>query len=285
MTSQENYGELIDLRGRAAYRPDVASLARSQLAAARAEAKLTEEEFAELLSPMLGWPVTAEAVHAWETVTVPPGDALVAAGLVRHSTPTTPATQPSVDLVGQLISDRFSDVTAVYASRSEFMSSMPPHRLFDGAKSIDAVGLSLNLICQQYSLPSLCSLLESGTTIRCLFLDPEGEGIKRREEEERYPPGHLSALNALNIQTLQQRVLGQISPEAQARLQIALYDETIRFNVITVDARLCVVQPYLPETRGVDSPTILVQRRWPTAGLFPIFGQVFTSLWERSVRL
>ncbi|MFI6517437.1 DUF5919 domain-containing protein [Spirillospora sp. NPDC050679] len=283
MTSQEACGELIDLRGRASYKPDVASLARSKLAAARAEAKLTEHEFAEVLSPLLGWPVSPETVQAWETVAVPPGDALVAAGLVRHASPVGPTTEPTVDLVGQLMSDRFSDVTAVYSSRSEFMSSMPPHRLFDEAKTIEAVGLSLNLICQQYSLPNLCALLEAGTEIKCLFLKPDGEAIKWREKEENYPPGHLSALTALNIQTLQQRVVGQVSPEARERLQIAVYDETIRFNVITLNRRLCVVQPYLPEIRGVDSPMFLVQRRWPTAGLFPIFDQVFTSLWERSV--
>lgn len=285
MAKEEAHGEVIDLRGQASYKPDVASLARGQLAAARAETNLTEAEFAELLSPLLGWPVTAETVQAWETVAVPPGDVLVAAGLVRHASPVAPTTEPTVDLVGQLMGDRFSDVTAVYASRSEFMSAMPPHRLFDGARKIEAAGLSLNLICQQYSLPSLCALLEAGTTISCLFLTPEGKAIKWREREENYPPGHLSALTALNIQTLQQRVQGQVSPEAQKRLRLAVYDEAIRFNVITVDGRLCVLQPYLPESRGVDSPTFLLQRRWPTAGLFPIFDQILTSLRERSVSL
>jgi hypothetical protein len=32
--------------------------------------------------------------------------------------------------VDRLLADRFSDVSAVYASRSEFVSAMPPHTLF-----------------------------------------------------------------------------------------------------------------------------------------------------------
>ena len=34
--------------------------------------------FADLLTPLVGWPVSAEAVEAWEADSVPPGDLLVA---------------------------------------------------------------------------------------------------------------------------------------------------------------------------------------------------------------
>ena len=45
------------------------------------------------------------------------------------------------------------------------------------------------------------------------------------------------------------------------------------------------MQPYLPETRGVDSPTFLIHRSSATFGLFPTFEQVFTSLWDRGTTL
>jgi hypothetical protein len=57
-----------------------------------------------------------------------------------------------------LVADRFSDVSAVYASRSEFISSMPPHTLLDNATKIRSCGLSLNLLCQQYADHSLRQL-------------------------------------------------------------------------------------------------------------------------------
>ena len=91
--------------------------------------------------------------------------------------------------VDQLIADRFSDVSAVYATRSEFISNMPVHTLFDNATSVRACGLSLNLLCQQYADHSLRHLIEGGTTVQCLFLDPDGTSIDLREKEENYPPG------------------------------------------------------------------------------------------------
>ncbi|MER5647275.1 DUF5919 domain-containing protein [Streptosporangium sp. NPDC002524] len=56
----------------------------------------------------------------------------------------------------------------------------------------------------------------------------------------------------------------------------------IRFNILIVDGTTCVVQPYLPHARGVDSPTIVIDDNTAADGLFPVFGQVFTSMWERS---
>jgi hypothetical protein len=184
-------------------------------------------------------------------------------------------------MVGQIVGDRFSDVTAVFATRSEFASNMPSHELLDEAQSVRAVGLSLNLICQQYAEPKLRENIEAGATYRCLFLAPGGQAIKAREAEEGYPPGHLSALTELNIQTLVTRVRNRLSEEARGRLEVRTYDETIRFNILLIDDSTCVFQPYLPESRGLDSPTFLAVRRWPTAGLYPMFDQVFTSLWER----
>ena len=83
---------------------------------------------------------------------------------------------------------------------------MPPQRLFAGATKIDAAGLSLNLLCQQYADQDLGALIEGGTSVRCLFLAPYGTSIAEREREEGYPAGHLSALTEMNQQILLQRV-------------------------------------------------------------------------------
>ncbi|MEV4298684.1 DUF5919 domain-containing protein [Microbispora rosea] len=49
-----------------------------------------------------------------------------------------------------------------------------------------------------------------------------------------------------------------------------------------MDGSTCVVQPYLPAARGVDSPTLVITDNTAADGLFPVFDQVFTSMWERS---
>lgn len=179
-------------------------------------------------------------------------------------------------------SSEHSDVVAVHTSRSEFATKMPPHSLFETATSIRAAGLSLNLICQHYSDTELLQIVTRGTTLRCLFLDPNGEAMKARESEEGYPAGYLSSLTDLNIQNLTRRVRDRLPVERQAALEIAIYDEIVRFNIILIDSDLCIAQPYMPEARGVDSPTFVIRRKWAQAGLYPVFEQVFTSLWERS---
>jgi len=182
----------------------------------------------------------------------------------------------------ELAAGQFQDVTAIYATRSELMSSFPPHALFDDATSIRACGLSLNIICQQYGAHGLQRLVRRGGSIQCMFLDPGGSAIRIREQEENYSPGTLSELTRINIRSLQDRVRGQLPDDAQPRLEIATYDETIRFNIILIDDRVGIVQPYLPAMRGIDSPTFVLRRKWQDRGLFPVFEAIVSSLWTRA---
>jgi hypothetical protein len=96
----------------------------------------------------------------------------------------------------------FADLVAVFPTRADFACAMPPHTLFDGAGDIRAAGLSLNLICQQYPDRHLQGLVESGASLRCLFLDPDGEAIRLREREEGYTDHQLVMLTKLNIEVL-----------------------------------------------------------------------------------
>lgn len=173
------------------------------------------------------------------------------------------------------------DVAAVYTSRSEFAASVQLATLFDGARQIRAAGLSLNLICQQVPDQYLRNLVCGGAEVTCLFLDPAGEAIKAREREEEFPPGHLSGLTKVNIDTMS-RLRDRLPGDARDRFRLAVYDETIRFNIILVDEHTCVAQPYLPSARGLDSPTLLIRRTSATGGLYPVFEQVYQVLAERS---
>jgi transcriptional regulator with XRE-family HTH domain len=176
----------------------------------------------------------------------------------------------SIDLVG---------VEAVYPTRSDFLSAMPPETLFAGATSITSAGLSNNLLSQHYADQRLERLLLDGTTVSCLFLDPASKATANREDEEGYDRGHLAGLTALNISLLQ-RLRARLPESARDRLSLATYDQTIRFHVIIVAApavTTAVVQPYLPHARGVDSPTLVIRRN-PYPGLFETFNQVLKDL-------
>jgi hypothetical protein len=121
--------------------------------------------------------------------------------------------------------------------------------------------------------------------VTCLFLDPNGQGTAAREIEERYKPGHLAGLTALNIDLLQ-RLRSRLPNSVQDRLALATYDRTIRFNIVIVERasdKTAVVQPYLPHSRGIESPA-LVLHPTPESGLFETFQTVFDELNAEAIR-
>ncbi|MEW2385434.1 DUF5919 domain-containing protein [Micromonospora sp. NPDC047707] len=180
----------------------------------------------------------------------------------------------SPDRIGEL-----GGLTAVFLDRSQLSAHLPTHQLFDGADDIRASGLSLNLLCQDYADRHWLDLLARGGRIRCLFLEPGGMAIRAREAEEGFPAGQLSALTRLNIETLL-RVRDRLPADLRDRMTLSTYDETLRFNILLVDD-VCVAQPYLPETRGVDSPAFVIRQDQPGTGLYTVFEQVFESQWRR----
>ncbi|MGW5385613.1 DUF5919 domain-containing protein [Nocardia sp. NPDC003963] len=174
---------------------------------------------------------------------------------------------------------RTADVESVFPSRAAFTRDIPPQQLFESATTVDMIGISLNMLCQQYPEREIARLLESGSTIRCLFLDPEGEETRRRESEEGQVPGALAGLTTLNMGVLQ-RINEASDGVVPGTVRIRTYDQTARFNIVIVDSALCVVQPYLPFVRGLESPTFVV-RRTEDAGVFDTFAGVFDGIWVR----
>lgn len=170
-------------------------------------------------------------------------------------------------------------LTAVFTSRPEFAQRMPPDSLFADATSVDAAGLSLNFICQQYPDRRLRSLL-ARARVRLLFLDPLGDAINRRNAEEEHEPGILAHLTTANINVVR-RIRDGLDEDAASRVEIRTYDETIRFNIMLVDNQLGIMQPYLPQSRGVDAPSFVMKRKDPDDDLYGVFAGLFDTLWER----
>lgn len=66
-----------------------------------------------------------------------------------------------------------------------------------------------------------------------------------------------------------------------ARLRLRTYDDPLRFNIILIDQRTAVVQPYMPAVRGVDSPTFLLRQVNSGPALRPAFERIFARMWDR----
>lgn len=180
-------------------------------------------------------------------------------------------------------SGHLAGVSEIFTTRSEFAHELPPHKLFDDAQSVDAVGLSLNYICQQYPDRKLRDLLRRAH-VRLLFLDPEGDAIRARTDEEHHEPGHLEHWTTANIHVVR-RIREGLDPDAASRIEFRKYDEVIRYNIMLVDKTIGIMQPYLPDSRGVDAPTFVMRRKNPGNDLYDVFAGVFESLWVWGSRI
>ena len=235
----------------------------------------------ERMEPYVNRRYDEDSVSAWiNGRTVPPADALLAAAKATDLSLDEWLEDSDEPREHSSRHNRHADVTHVFPTRSEFTSRMPPHQLFDDAREILAMGISLNLLCQQYSTNSLRLLIEKGCMIKCLFLKPGGTAMTAREAEEHYLAGELSRLTQLNIDILE--ALRRNLPGNRRRLlEIRTYDSTVRFNVVLINETTGIIQPYLPILRGIDSPTLVLRRREPDGGLYSTFSEMFHAAWEQ----
>lgn len=191
----------------------------------------------------------------------------------------------ALDAVEELFSGRYGDLVAVFPDRSSLQRKLPFADLVGEANAIDAMGVSLNLLCQNYSGRELHRLAAAGCRMRLLFLNPAGDAMRQREKDEGVKRGILSRLTTLNI--LHARKIRAKLAEP-ARIEIRLYEETPRFNAYLVDGDAAVVQPYLRRSRGVESPSFVMRSGNgavdPRRGLFALFQEEFDQLWEAGKR-
>ncbi|GGK43346.1 DUF5919 domain-containing protein [Nocardia camponoti] len=164
-------------------------------------------------------------------------------------------------------------LTTTYPTRNHFLRDYPPTELFAGARRIDLLGIALNVFCQQVSDGQITALLESGTEIRCLFLDPTSRHTDEREAEEGQVRGTLTSLIAINRAMMQR--IARKTRSAAGTLTTRTYCAPPRLNIIRVD-ELCAFQPYLPQARGLDCPTFVATG----SELREAMATTFESLWR-----
>ena len=211
----------------------------------------------------------------------------------------TPAAQRlPVDAVEELVGDRFADVVGVHPDRVRLQRQLPAEDLFGGARRIDAIGIGLNLLVQNYSGRRLVRLADAGCRVRLLFLNPASGAARRRERELELKRGELGRsveTNILHMRRVRSRVR---DPGA---FQIHVYDEVPRFSAYLVDGDtsdgIAVVQNYLRRTRGMESPVLVLRGGTREAvragghrghpedgdhGLFETYREEFEAVWANS---
>ncbi|MEU5421953.1 SAV2148 family HEPN domain-containing protein [Streptomyces sp. NPDC001407] len=196
-----------------------------------------------------------------------------------------------VDAVEDLVGDRYADVVGVHPDRVRLQRQLPVEDLFGSARRLDAVGIGLNLLVQNYSGRRLVRLAEAGCRARLLFLNPASSAVRRRERELGIKKGEMSRSVEMNIMHMR-RVRDRLRDTAA--FEIRVFDETPRFTAYLVNGDgsdgLAVVQSYLRKARGMEAPVLVLrgggnvvrEGREPEQGLFETYREEFDSIWVDS---
>ncbi|MFE4668030.1 SAV2148 family HEPN domain-containing protein [Streptomyces sp. NPDC056716] len=198
------------------------------------------------------------------------------------------------DAVEDLVGDRYADVVAVHSDRVRLLRRFPAEDIFGGARRLDALGIGLNLLVQNFSGRRLVRLAEAGCRARLLFLNPASSAVKRRERELGLKRGELSRAVEMNILHMR-RVRARLRDPGAFEIQV--YDETPRFTAYLVDGDgsdgIAVVQSYLRATRGMEAPVLVLRNSGrlvkpddpadaDEGGLFPTYREEFELAWADS---
>ncbi|MFF9817872.1 SAV2148 family HEPN domain-containing protein [Streptomyces sp. NPDC014006] len=196
-----------------------------------------------------------------------------------------------VDAVEDLVGDRYADVVAVHSDRVRLMRQFPAEDIFGQARRLDAIGIGLNLLVQNFSGRRLVRLAEAGARIRLLFLNPASSAVKRRERELGMKRGELSRAVEMNILHMR-RVRARLRDPGAFEIQV--YDDTPRFTAYLVDGDgadgIAVVQSYLRRARGMEAPVLVLRggnrvvksEGVEDGGLFSTYREEFEMAWADS---
>ncbi|MDG4862581.1 SAV2148 family HEPN domain-containing protein [Streptomyces sp. T-3] len=196
-----------------------------------------------------------------------------------------------VDAVEDLVGDRYADVVGVHPDRVRLLRQFPAEDLFGGARRLDAIGIGLNLLVQNFSGRRLVRLAESGSRVRLLFLNPASSAVRRRERELGLKKGELSRSVEMNILHMR-RVRARLRDPGAFQIQV--FDETPRFTAYLVDGDgsdgVAVVQSYLRRTRGMEAPVLVLRGGARVVkpgdegehGLFETYREEFEAVWADS---
>ncbi|WP_158702602.1 SAV2148 family HEPN domain-containing protein [Kitasatospora sp. MMS16-BH015] len=200
------------------------------------------------------------------------------------------------DIVEELVAGRYADVVAVHPDRVRLQRELPVEDLLEGARRLDAVGIGLGMLCQNYTGKRLVQLASEGCRMRLLFLNPASSAVRRRERELGLGRGELARSIEMNIMHVR-RVRARLRD--QGGFEIRVFDETPRFTAYLVEGPrattgrrrstdLGVVQPYLRRARGIESPALVLRGGagqvpgGQEPGLLETYREEFEGVWADS---
>jgi hypothetical protein len=284
----ETTGKVIGLHQRAGYRPDLASLARHQVAAARQKLGMTHAQFADELARLLSWRPSPEIVQSWEEDATPPGDVILAVGLAAQGPrdilpiPLSRSAERVVDLVDALCVDleRIAgapDVVRAYAMRGLVARPEWNDLIRGSARHLWLYGMAEMGYSVDDQVPAIhAQAAASGCDVRVLLLDPTYPAADDIDMDEGNPPGTL----APRVRAALARFAAMRNQPGGRGIQLRVYNAAPTVSIVRGDQRM-LVTPYMRFFAGSNSPTFELADQGD-AKTFDRYARHFETMWAQA---
>jgi len=177
---------------------------------------------------------------------------------------------------------RYLDTACIFHDRTAFDTCVGYQRLFTSAKSIKAMGVSLNAITINWGVKDLYNLIaEQQCSVMLLFLDPSAKATKWREEVEQLPKKTIANVTDTNL-SLVRKIQAQCRENGIVNFHYRLYDTFPFLNMYVIDDRFLIFQHYMHGQRGQESPVFVLRNEGRDVGLFTTYLKCFEETWSKA---
>jgi hypothetical protein len=173
---------------------------------------------------------------------------------------------------------KYNQLKRVFSSRAMMYDEISFYNLLKNANKIEAIGISINELTIKFDKLTFMNLIKSGTQIDLLFLDPESENTKLREQEELLPKGQIKNMTLINLNYIKDIMQKLNNP---VNLKVYTYDTIPRLNMIFIDDKRLILQNYIVFTRGEDCPCYYIEND-AGEGIYQFYHDIYKKFKENT---
>lgn len=151
------------------------------------------------------------------------------------------------------------EIKEVFAKRSAMGQICNLTQMVASAKSIKCLGISNSELTRKMNPDAITYALDNGATIEMLFLDPNCDFTRQREEEEHLRPNKIRDITLDNIEYALDIKEG-LPQEQKENFKLYSYNMLPRMNIMIIDSNI-ILQYYANTVAGMSNPCFLIERK------------------------
>lgn len=175
-----------------------------------------------------------------------------------------------------------TEIKVVFAKRSFMSQACNLPKMVASSKMIKCLGISNSEMTIKMTPEAIKFALEHGSTIELLFLDPEGEFTRQREQEEGHRPNRIKNITINNIECALD-LKEKLPVDQRERFKLLKYNLLPRMNMIMMDSSL-ILQYYANTVAGLSNPCFLVERK-EVSPLYDFCSEVYNEIRKSAIEL